>query len=133
MDLSKIKLFNLMQSNLNYLNAKQDVIAQNIAHANVADYSAKTLKKPDFSSYLSSSSAGGLATTNSGHITGTSLAGNKFGRVVDSDSFEVSPTGNKVVLEEQVLEMTKNSMEYQETANIYRKMLEMLKTSIGGQ
>jgi len=52
---------------------------------------------------------------------------------VEADSFETSPTGNKVVLEEQVLELTKTGMEYQETTNIYRKMLEMIKTSIGNQ
>lgn len=120
-----------MQSNLNYLNARQDVIAQNIANANTPNYDAKTLKKPDFSSFLSSTSSSGLAVTNNKHISGTNLAANKFGRITEFDSSEASPTRNKVVLEDQIMELSKTSMEYQETTNIYRKMMDMLKTAIG--
>jgi len=129
-----------MQSNLNYLSAKQDVTAQNIANANTPNYSAKTLEKPDFSKFMNSSAGsaqsaagGGLATTHKGHISGTHIANNKNGRIVDAESFETSPTGNKVVLEDEVMELTKTGMEYQETTNIYRKMMDMIRTSIGGQ
>ena len=129
MDLTKIKLFDLMQSNLNYLSSRQTVLAQNIGNANTPGYEAKDVKKPDFAKLLSGTHSSGLATTNPAHISGTGFAGGK--KVIDSKSFEVSPTGNKVVLEDETMKMSQTGMEYQETTNLYRKMMEMLKTAIG--
>ena len=129
MDITKIKMFDLMQSNLNYLSGRQTVLAQNIGNANTPDYEAKDMKKPDFAKLLSGAHTFGLATTNPAHIAGTGFAGGK--KVIDSKSFEVSPTGNKVVLEDETMKMSQTGMEYQETTNLYRKMMEMLKTAIG--
>lgn len=129
MDISKIKLFNLMQSNLSYLSSRQTTLAQNVANANTPGYDAKDLKKPNFASVLKAQSSTALTSTNSAHIGGMNVAGNY--KSVNTDGFEISPTGNKVVLEDEVFKMSQNSMEYQETTNIYRKMMEMLKTAIG--
>jgi flagellar basal-body rod protein FlgB len=129
MDIKNIKLFNLMQSNINYLTTRQDVLSQNVANSSTPGYETVDIKKPDFSSYLSKSSGAGLVTTNSNHISGTKNASG--GNIIESKSFETKPTGNRVVLEEEMLKITKNSMEYQQTTNIYRKMIEMFKTAIG--
>jgi flagellar basal-body rod protein FlgB len=131
MDLSKIKLLNLMQSNLNYLGSRQTVIAQNIANANTPGYEAQDLKKPDFASFMASSTTttGSLKQTNSNHIAGMNSA-SKYKKVA-SNGFEITPSGNRVVLEEEVMKLSRTGMQYQETTGMYRKMIEMLKTAIG--
>jgi flagellar basal-body rod protein FlgB len=131
MDLSKIKLLNLMQSNLNYLSSRQSLIAQNIANANTPGYEGKDLKKPDFASFMQSSATttGSLTQTNGNHISGMNAA-SKYTKVT-SEGFEVTPSGNQVVLEDEVMKLSRTGLEYQETTSMYRKMIEMMKTAIG--
>ncbi len=126
-----------MQTNLKYLNERQDVLSQNIANANVSGYMAKDLKAPDFKGALDQASASAntssvrLATTAEGHISGNGSSGN-FATVTKSRrEGEITPNGNNVVLEDEVLKMSKNNLEYQQTADLYRKMLDMIKTAIG--
>ena len=133
MDISKLKLFELMQTNLTYLGERHDVLSQNVANASVPGYVPKDVEKPDFEKMLNSaySSESTLAVTNAKHIGGISATASG-GSIVENDKpFEVKPSGNGVVLEDQVMELSKNSMEYQKTTNIYRRMMEMLKTAIG--
>lgn len=128
-----------MQSNMNYLGHRQDVLAQNIANANTPNYKAQDVKAPDFEKIMQSktgvtaASAVGMVTSNGKHIAGTGIANNLHGGYVKTGAFEISPTGNQVVLEQEVMKSAKNSMEYQKTTNIYRKMLQMMKTAIGNQ
>ena len=124
-----------MQTNLGYLNQRQDVLSQNIANANVPGYQAKDIKAPDFSSMIEKSSNEGgvsVATTDTGHMTIGTTGSGKFQPVAKAiKRGEISPSGNNVILENEVLKMSKNSLEYQQSAEMYRKMLEMLKTAIG--
>lgn len=130
MDITKLNLYQMMRANLTYLGERQDVLSQNIANANTPGYVPKDLKPLDFKNLLSS--MGGnvrVATTNSGHMTGSQQDG-IFSRRENSRS-EMKPSGNSVVLEEQLMMASKNSVEYQKTTNVYRKMIEMFKTAIG--
>lgn len=124
-----------MQANLSYLTERQDVLSQNIANANVPNYKAKDLKPMDFSDYMAGGSKSTvgvqLANTEPGHIAGTGNASNSTAAKAATKSFEVTPTGNSVVVEDEVLKMSKNNLEYQQTADLYKKMLEMIKTAIG--
>lgn len=123
-----------MQQNLSYLNQRQDVLSQNVANANVPGYEAKDLKPLSFQSYMTGTghqSEVKVQTTNANHISGTNHAGNYPMVRQDRKAGEVTPTGNNVVIEDEVLKMSKNSLEYQQTTNLYRKMIEMLKTAIG--
>ena len=138
MDLTKIKLLNMMQSNLNYMSSRQSVISQNIANANTPGYQAKDLKKPDFSSFMASaggsaasSSSSGLTQTNSMHIAASTLSGGDYRKINSEDGYEVTPTGNKVVLEDEVMKLSRVGLEYQETTSMYSKMIGMIKTAIG--
>lgn len=119
-----------MQSNLNYLGSRQSIIAQNIANANTPGFEAKDLKKPDFASMMNTATTTGeLSQTNSNHISGMNVA-SKYTKV-NSQGFEITPSGNKVVLEDEVMKLSRTGLEYQETTSMYRKMIEMLKTAIG--
>jgi flagellar basal-body rod protein FlgB len=130
MDITKLNLYQMMRANLTYLGERQDVLSQNIANANTPGYVPKDLKPLDFQNLMSSmNTTVQVATTNSKHMHGTK-ENSSFGRI-NSSRMEMKPSGNKVVLEDQIMQASKNSAEYQKTTNIYRKMIEMIKTSIG--
>jgi flagellar basal-body rod protein FlgB len=136
MDISKLKVFNLMQTNMNYLGVKQDVMAQNVSNANTPGYSVKMLKPLDFKAVLGNAGSVtpiAVATSSANHIAimGNSVAGATYASEADRNPFEITPTGNKVVMEQEMMKLAKNSTEYQQTTNIYRKMLQMLKSTLG--
>jgi len=134
MDLNKIPIFSVMTERLNWLGQRQAVLAQNIANANTPGYKPQDLKQPDFKSMVSQSQSGsgiGLARTQAGHIGGGKAGGTGNHKVIETDGQETTPTGNAVILEEQLMKTSETRMDYAATLNLYRKHVNMIKTAIG--
>lgn len=130
--------------------ARQKVLAQNIANADTPGYTPMDIKPLDFKELLkgsasslpsSAGSAGGsiagvhLATTNSMHIAlgGGSENSSISASKKEKNPYETSPSGNSVVLEEQLLKMNQNYMDHHLTTTIYQKNIDMLKDAIKSQ
>jgi flagellar basal-body rod protein FlgB len=71
-----------------------------------------------------------LATTESGHLPGLGDGGERF-RSERKSTYGTSPTGNSVNLEEQMMKVAANQMDYQAAASLYSRSLALLKTAIG--
>lgn len=133
MDLSKVKLFVMMKNRLSFLSERQNVLAQNIANANTPGYKPKDLKQVDFREMVGNSSGTtGLKTTHPGHVSSLGSSSARFKTVEQKNTFETTPTGNAVVLEEQMMKMAENQMDYQTTTSIYKKIAEMMRLAAGG-
>ena len=129
--------------------ARQKVLAQNISNADVPNYTPMDIKPLDFKELLKGSTSslpasggasggvGGvhLATTNSMHIAlgGGSGSSDIPSAKKEKDPYETTPSGNSVVLEEQLLKMNQNYMDHHLTTTIYQKNIDMLKDSIKSQ
>lgn len=131
MDLNKIPLFGIMTERLNWLSQRQSVLAQNIANANTPGYQPKDLKEPDFKAMVARSSGGNLtmARTQGNHLGGGVDAGKHAS--VESGGQETTPTGNGVILEEQLMKTTETRMDYTTTLNLYRKHVDMIRVALG--
>ena len=135
MDFSKLPLFTAMTRRMTWLGQRQQVLAQNIANADTPGYGAQDLKEPSFNDLLRGSSttgAGGakliMASTQPGHIGGANPAKPTVEKSADS---EKKTSGNTVVLEDQMMKVSKTAMDFQLTTNLYRKHLGMIKTALG--
>jgi flagellar basal-body rod protein FlgB len=71
-----------------------------------------------------------LATTETGHLPGLSGSHSAF-RTERKGGYEVQPTGNAVNLEEEMMKVAANQMDYQAAASLYSRSLALLKTEIG--
>lgn len=138
MDLNKIPVMDAIVKKMNWLNRRQRVIAENVANADTPGYLARDLKPQDFSGLLRHAPRGGAAQgkprmtlTNARHMTagGGGVKGGK-GTVV-AESHEASPTGNTVILEEQMIKMAGTQMEYGKMVSLYRRHVGLLKASLG--
>jgi flagellar basal-body rod protein FlgB len=129
MDFSKIPLFSAMTRRMNWLGQRQQVLAQNIANADTIGYGAQDLKEPVFNDLLRGVRSGvTLATTAPRHIPGAGAAAPVVERAPDT---ERTTSGNSVVLEDQMMKVSKTAMDFQLTTNLYRKHLAMIKTVLG--
>jgi flagellar basal-body rod protein FlgB len=130
MDLNKIPLFKAMSRRMQWLGERQKILAQNVANADTPNFHAKDLKAPSFSELVGRSTAQlRLATTNPSHLT----SGNATkGFTTEADNTgEVSPSGNNVALEEQMLKVSGTATDYQITTSLYRQHMAMLKSALG--
>ena len=124
--------------------ARQKVLSQNISNADTPNYTPMDIKPLDFKTLLKGSASslpagasGGvnLATTNPAHI---SLGGGSGSSGIpkatkEKDPYETSPSGNAVILEEQLLKMNQNYTDHHLTTTIYQKNIDMLKDSLQSQ
>jgi flagellar basal-body rod protein FlgB len=132
MDLTKIPVFGAITKRMNWLQQRQRVLAQNIANANTPGYRPRDLKELDFKDVLRRSSGMKMTATNPQHIAAKSPSQlERFGTRMQKDTYEASPDGNAVVLEEQMLKVTENRMDYELMTNLYRKHINMLRTAMG--
>lgn len=104
--------------------ARQGVIAENVANASTPGY-----RSQDLAPVEADSSGISVSRTNSGHLTLASASGE--GRSEKTGSFERTPDGNAVVLEEQMAMAAQNQMDHQMAATLYSKSLGLLRTALG--
>ena len=136
MSLSSMSIFAMAQSKMSWLGQRQTVLAQNIANADTPSYRAKDLKAFDFQKVMQAQRLPklGMAQTNEGHFSTPERNGDyRVTRVRESKVYEVNPSGNGVVLEEQMIKLSENNVQYRLAANIYQKNLAMMHLALSGK
>lgn len=122
----------MMTKKMSWLSRRTEVISHNVAHADTPDFQARDLKKVSFQDMVKKESqTAGFAPkrTNATHLVG--LNTNMPFRVEESpDAYETSIDDNDVSIEQQLTKLGETQMSYQMTLNLYRKHLEMIRTSL---
>ncbi|NWG46733.1 MAG: flagellar basal-body rod protein FlgB [Alphaproteobacteria bacterium] len=143
MDLRQIPLFSLIREKMSWLSARQTVLSQNIANADTPGFDAQDLTRPDFGRLVARSMAeaapvsrpGGQAlVSNPQHIafsTATAAGSARGFKEEDAPGWQVSPSGNSVVLEEQMMKVAETVSEYEVATALYSKGIGLIKTAIG--
>jgi flagellar basal-body rod protein FlgB len=149
MDLDNFALFGMLRKRMDWLAERQTVLAQNMANADTPHYAAKDLVAPDFKRLLETLGVGSdgvgkgrtlvarstgaptgplqLAATNAAHIQPQTAQARPVAQTARGEDEHV-PNGNDVNVEEQISKVTETQMDYQMSANLYRKHLAMLKS-----
>lgn len=132
MDLGKFQLFSMLTKRMAWLGKRQQLLAQNIANANTPRYVPQDLAPVDFKR-MAKDALGGIqvSTTNPRHLVGTLPRSPEFRVEPQRESFEITPDGNAVVLEEQLMKVSQTVMDYKIMTNLYRKHVGMIRTAIG--
>ena len=133
MDLQKLSLFRMMSDKMDWLAQRQQVLSQNVANADTPEYAARDLKPLDFRDVArrEKSFQMQLAVTNAAHIR---PATNDVGPHPVTETrrpYETSPSGNSVVLEEQLIKVAETAADFQTATKIYSKYLQMFRIAIG--
>jgi flagellar basal-body rod protein FlgB len=123
-----IPLVGMLKQRMNWHQERQSVLAQNVANADTPNYLAKDLKAPEFGPMAEAARGVQLAATNPMHFAPRYEAGNEAGK---AKTYEITPEGNAVVLEEEVMRVSQNVIDYQMVSQLYSRGLGVLKTAIG--
>ena len=131
---AKPGIFSLLGKRMDWLGQRQQVLAQNIANADTPEYVPHDLKPQDFRRMVERNFAPGLkpVATQGGHIQTSSLKADDRG-VEDKNNYEVAPSGNAVVVEEQLVKVTQTQNDYNAITNLYKKQIAMFKMALRGR
>lgn len=136
MNFAEIPLMNVMKAKLEFLSARQGVLAQNVASADIPNYKARDVAEPDFKKLAFGGQeklSGGLkmATTRGNHISANAMSAGGGGIITRSSTYELNPDGNNVSIEEEMAKIAENQGEYQKVLNLYTSTINLFKTAIG--
>lgn len=142
MSLENIGLFRGFSEKMNWLSQRQEVISQNVANADTPHYRPQDIQAFDFKQALrgqsdvaqptsGNSAASGVSKTDIHHIAIKSMENGDSRERDQKRVYEVSPDGNSVILEEQMMKSSETAAEYQTMVNMYKKHFDMIMTALG--
>ncbi|MGE8130419.1 flagellar basal body rod protein FlgB [Methylobacterium sp. NPDC080182] len=131
MALTDLPVLSMLRTRMQWAQARQGVIAENVANADMPGFKPRDLVEPRFDRTTGAlaTSGSGLTLTSAGHMAPP-------GQTVGADSkrakgFEVRPSGNGVNLEDEMMKAGENQADYQLAASLYQHSLTTLKIAIG--
>ncbi len=111
---------------------RQNTLAQNIANADTPDYVPRDMKHGAFERLFARSLAPvAPRVTDPKHMVGGAPAERPSQRQEQRERFETAPSGNAVVLEEQLVKVAETQMDYQTMTNLYCKHMQMIRIALG--
>ena len=134
MSMTDIPVLRAIKDKLKYHEARQKVLAENVSNADTPGYTGRDIKAPDFFRVAvegDSSRPVAAVVTSPLHIATTPIGGDNGFRQQKVDGYEVTPDGNSVSLEDQMMKVTSNQMDYQTVTSLYQRSLGLLKTAVG--
>ena len=132
MDFSKITVLSAMKKRLAWLGQRQEILAQNIANADTPGQKAKDLKPLDFKRLIGRENRRiAVRRTNKSHLVGVFRSPRDFTEKETRKPYETSPTGNSIILEEQMMMLGKSSADHKLMTELYKKHLSMFRIAIG--
>jgi flagellar basal-body rod protein FlgB len=136
MPVSGIPLFSMLRTKMHWHQERQRLLAENVANADTPRFRPRDLAPVKFDNRALGAGAanpGGavtLARTDPGHLGPTGGAAPQF-QPDRKGAFEVRPAGNAVTLEDEMMKVAANQMDYQAATTLYGRSLGLLKTAIG--
>ena len=126
MALTDFPIFSMMRTRMDWAQARQRVLSENVANADTPNFRPQDLIAPKFVPATGEAAAGVapviLARTEEGHLS--AIAGG-------NPSFRSVDTGGAVNLEQEMMKVASNTMDFQAVSALYMRSLNILKTALG--
>ena len=133
MAISDLPALSVLRTKMQWHQERQRVLAENVSNSNTPNFKPRDLVEPKFdqSGANAAGAAGslGMLRTSQGHISasGAEPGFDQNKRV----GFQTRPAGNAVSLEDEMLKVSANQMDYAAVTSLYSRSLHLLKTAIG--
>lgn len=135
MAITDIPIFSMLRTKMNWNQERQKVLAENVANSDTPNFRERDLVAPKFEDpgaiVARPVMPVALAATEPGHIGGMTLSGETAFTTQSKGNYEVRPTGNSVNLEDEMMKVSANQMDYQAATALYSRSLNLLKVALG--
>jgi flagellar basal-body rod protein FlgB len=130
MAISNIPIFSMLRTRMQWHQERQKLLSENVANADTPHFRPSDLAPPKFDS-TPRVAALAMNVTDAGHMPGVGAgSGSQFISEFRTKG-GVRPGGNAVNLEDEMLKVASNQMDYQAATSLYTRSLGLVKTAIG--
>ena len=133
MSINDLPVLSALRTRMQWHQERQRVLSENVANSDTPNFKPRDLVEPTFDTTgasIGSTGALALMRTSASHIAPSDGGSESF----DPDrtqKFQTRPAGNSVNLEDQMLKVSDNQMDYAAVISLYIKNLHLIKTAIG--
>jgi flagellar basal-body rod protein FlgB len=129
MAISDIPIFSMLRTRMHWHQERQRLLSENIANADTPSFRPRDLAPLSFDTTHAKTPLT-LLRTDQHHLIGNEAGGRGF-QPDSKSSFEVRPGGNAVTLEDQMMKVASNQMDFQAATALYGRSLRLIKTALG--
>lgn len=129
MSIVDLPAFSMLRSRMHWHQERQRLLAENVANADTPGFIPRDLSPPKFGPSAHGTAPVVLARTSTAHIRDLASASSNFPQERHG-SYAVRPAGNAVSLEDEMLKVASNAMDYQTAASLYSRSLGLIKLAI---
>lgn len=136
MAINDLPILSALRTKMQWHQERQRVLAENISNANTPNFKPRDLVEPKFDARGSNAALGGtmgalpMLRTSASHMAMSGSA-ETFNGDGGKSGFLTRPAGNAVNLEDQMMKVSANQMDYAAATSLYTRGLGLLKTAIG--
>jgi len=130
----QLNIFKATKNEMDWVAQRQEVLAQNIANANTPRYLPKDLKALTFKELVTGPETPTVTAvaTNAAHIVPEN-GPDPFKAQTQRKTYESTPDGNAVILEEQMAKIGEAGTAYNTAVGLFQKYQKMIMTALGKQ
>jgi flagellar basal-body rod protein FlgB len=135
MSINDFPVLSALRTKMQWHQERQRVLSENVANSDTPRFKPRDLVAPKFDTTgavtnASTASELGLTLTSASHIA-PATGGNTSFDQNRKVGFQTTPVGNAVSLEEEMLKVSANQMDYAAVTSLYGKSLHLFKVAIG--
>jgi flagellar basal-body rod protein FlgB len=132
MTISDLPMLSALRTRMQWHQERQRVLAENVANSDTPKFRPRDLVEPKFDA--SGGPGGAMGTLPMLRTSTTHISASGAPETFDQNrrtGFETRPAGNAVNLEDEMLKVSTNQMDYAAVTSLYTRSLHLLKTAIG--
>jgi len=128
MAISDLPILSMLRTRMQWHQERQKVLADNVANSDTPNFRPHDLAEPKFDSNTPVVPGAILVRTDPGHQAGAEST-SSYART--DSGFQIKPAGNAVNLEDEMVKVASNQMDFQAATSLYIKSLGLLKIAVG--
>jgi len=130
MALADLPVIAALKQRMQWHDARQRVLAENVANADMPRFTPRDLVAMEPGGSQPAVRPLQVAVTNAAHIEGHAMASKGDPGLRETGGWETTPDGNSVVLEEQMMKLAENQMDHEMATTLYSRSLALLRASV---
>ncbi len=130
MTAGNLPLLSMLKTRMHWHQTRQKLLAENVSNADTPGFQPKDLREPAFKP-SGAVAGGGIAVERTSPLHMAATSGRAGEDPQAARRFEVTPSGNGVHLEDEMLKVAQNQSDYQLAASLYQKSMQMLRIAAG--
>jgi flagellar basal-body rod protein FlgB len=134
MAISDMPMLSVLRTKMQWHQERQRVLAENVANSDTPHFRPRDLVEPTFTKQGGAAVGGAMGTLPMMQAQGVNITPSggapSFGQN-NRVGYETRPAGNAVNLEDEMLKVSANQMDFAAASSLYSRSLGLLKTAIG--